>query len=421
MSIERDESPGLHLFEGFGIEIEQMIVGRDTGAVLPICDRLIEAASGSIRAEIEMGELSWSNELTLHAVELKTNGPAPSLAPLAALFTRDLRRITELLAPLGGRLMPTAMHPLMDPLRETKLWPHDYGDVYRVFDRIFDCRGHGWSNLQSTHLNLPFQGDDEFGRLHAAIRLVLPLLPSIAASSPVVEGRVTGIADNRLEHYRHNCARVPVVTGRVVPEPIFTTHDYQTQVLEPIARAVAEHDPEGVLEAEWVNARGAIARLERESIEIRVLDVQEHAAADIAIVALTVALLRGLTEERWCPSATQRQFDTARLESIFLAGVRAGSEARITDGEYLAALGVEARELTAAQLVARLIDSSLSSGLLDERPEWTRPLEIITSQGTLAERIVRALGPAPAREQVVELYDRLSGGLLDGRPLDVPR
>ena len=36
-------------------------------------------------------------------------------------------------------------------------------------------------------LNLPFSSDEEFGRLHAAIRLLLPLLPALAASSPLVE------------------------------------------------------------------------------------------------------------------------------------------------------------------------------------------------------------------------------------------
>jgi len=409
------------LFEGFGVELEHMIVDRRTGAVLPISDRLIEAASGAIQAEIEMGELSWSNELTLHAIELKTNGPAPSLGPLAALFTRDLRRIDKLLEPMGGGVMPTAMHPLMDPAQETKLWPHDYGDVYQVFDRIFDCRGHGWSNLQSTHLNLPFQGDEEFGRLHAAIRLVLAVLPSLAASSPIVEGRLTGILDNRLEYYRHNCARIPLVTGQVIPEPIFTTGDYRSQVLEPILDAVAEHDPDEVLEPEWVNARGAIARLERESIEIRVLDVQEHAAADIAIIALTVALLRGLTEERWTSSALQRSFDTTRLEALFLQCLREGSSAQISDGEYLAALGVEVTEIAAHRLWERLVDTSVASGLLDGRSEWARALEIITTQGTLAERIVRATGPNPARELVVEVYQQLSGCLLDGRPFEAPR
>ncbi len=413
-----DESPGLRLFEGFGVELEHMIVDRGSGAVLPISDRLIEAASGEIQAEIEMGELSWSNELVLHAIELKTNGPARALEPLAELFTRDANRVDALLAPLGGTLMPTAMHPLMDPTRETRLWPHDYGEVYATFDRMFDCRGHGWSNLQSTHLNLPYQGDDEFGRLHAAIRLVLPILPALAASSPIVEGRLTGIADNRLELYRENCARIPIVTAAVIPEAVFTPRDYRRRILEPIAEAVAPFDKDEVLEAEWVNARGAIARLGRESIEIRVLDVQEHSAADIAIIALTVALLRGLTEERWAPGAAQRAFSVERLSAIFLDCVRAGGAAVIEDREYLAALGLSQAPVAGRELWRRLIEGSLASGLLAERDEWTRPLGLMVEQGTLAERISRAVGPEPAREKIREVYTELSRCLLAGTPFE---
>src|SRR5690606_3311880 len=100
------------------------------------------------------------------------------------------------LAPLGGRLMPSAMHPWMDPLTQTRLWPHENSPVYEAFNRIFGCQGHGWSNLQSMHINLPFEGDEEFGRLHAGIRLILPILPALAASSPFVEGRATGLMDN---------------------------------------------------------------------------------------------------------------------------------------------------------------------------------------------------------------------------------
>jgi carboxylate-amine ligase len=416
MSEERDASPGLHLFEGFGVELEYMIVDRESGAVAPLSDRLIEAAAGSIEAEIERGELAWSNELVLHAIELKTNGPAPALAPLAQLFTRDLGEIDRLLEPMGARLWPTAMHPLMQPERDTKLWPHDYGEVYRAFDRIFDCRGHGWSNLQSTHLNLPFQGPVEFGRLHAAIRLALPLLPALAASSPVVEGQLTGVSDNRLAFYRDNCARLPVVTGRVVPEAVDTPDEYVAAILDPIARAIAPLDPDGVLEAEWVNARGAIARLERESIEIRVLDVQEHAAADLAIVAVVVALLRGLVEERWASRATQRALATERLESVLLRCVREGSHALVDDRDYLGALGVAAEPVTARALWQKLVERALASKLMPERPEWTDALSVILERGTLSDRIVARLGSSPTREAIVELWDELGACLLDGRP-----
>ncbi|MCA9630729.1 MAG: glutamate--cysteine ligase, partial [Myxococcales bacterium] len=142
-----DRSPGLNLFEGFGIELEYMIVDRANLAVRPLCDRLFEAATGRAEVEVDRGAISWSNELALHVVELKTSRPAGALTALASKFQEEIVAIEALLAPLGARLMPTAMHPWMDPLKETRLWPHEQNDIYRAFDRLFGCKGHGWSNL----------------------------------------------------------------------------------------------------------------------------------------------------------------------------------------------------------------------------------------------------------------------------------
>ena len=48
---------------------------------------------------------------------------------------------------------------------------------------------------------------------------------------------------------------------------------------------------------EWLNARGAIARFGRGTIEIRVLDVQECPQADLAICAAVVEVLQALVAE----------------------------------------------------------------------------------------------------------------------------
>src|SRR5262249_40425651 len=157
-------------------------------------------------------------------------GPRARLAGLADALQCDVERIDAQLASLGARLMPTGMHPWMDPLRETQLFPGEYGPVYASFDRIFGCSGHGWSNVQSLHLHLPFANAADVGRLHAALRLALPILPALAASSPFADGRASGWADTRLDHYRNNARRVPSVTGSVIPEPVFTPAAYRHEI-----------------------------------------------------------------------------------------------------------------------------------------------------------------------------------------------
>jgi glutamate---cysteine ligase / carboxylate-amine ligase len=226
--------PEFHLFDCFGVELEYMIVDAQSLAVLPVTDRVLWTVAGEYLSEIELGSVSWSNELALHVIELKTTKPASNLEGLVAEFQENVGRINQILAPLGGRLMPTAMHPWMDPHREMRLWPHEHSPIYETLHRVFDCRGHGWANLQSVHLNLPFVGDQEFARLHAAIRLLLPIMPALAASSPVMDGRITGRLDNRLEVYRHNARQIPRVSGAVIPEPVFSEKAYQQEILQPL-------------------------------------------------------------------------------------------------------------------------------------------------------------------------------------------
>ncbi len=404
----------LGLFEGFGIELEWMLVDRATLAVVPLADALLRGADGAVESEIEMGELAWSNELALHLVELKTNGPVKTLHGLAGVFQDHVRRVHERLAPHGAVLMPTAMHPWMDPEREFRRWPHAYGAVYAAFDRIFDCRGHGWSNLQSLHLNLPFANDDEFGRLHAAVRLLLPILPALAASSPVVEGRASGCLDTRLRVYRENCARVPSVAGRVIPEPIFTRREYEGVLLEGIYEDLAASDPEGVLRHEWVNSRGAIARFDRGALEVRLLDVQEDPRADLAIAALVTAATRALVEERFADRATQAGWPTESLAVLLDACIRDADGAVVRDAAYRRALGFPgAGPCTTRELWGHLLERTLA-----REPgfdEWAPALGTILREGCLARRILAALAGDLRRERLAEVYGELCRCLAEGR------
>ncbi len=402
------------LFAAYGIELEYMLVDSETLDVLPVADAVLRAAAGTTVSDVETGALAWSNELVLHVLEVKTNGPVEKLAGVAALFQHDVARLRQLLAPLGGRLMPSGMHPWMQPQRETRLWPHEYAEVYATFDSIFDCHAHGWANVQSAQINLPFAGDDEFARLHAAIRLVLPLVPALAASSPFVEGRFNGWLDRRLQAYGVNCARVPSVSGDIVPEPVWTRAAYETEILARIERDLLPYDPARVLQPEWVNARGAIARFDRSAIEIRLLDMQECPQADLAIAALATAAVRALVEERWASFTTQKSWDVERLARLLHACTRDAEHAAIDDAEYLAVFGLTPGTARNAGEVWR----RLASVLPQVPPECQRPLTVIFEKGPLARRILAATGAVPTRPQLQRVYGQLCDCLDQGRMFD---
>jgi len=137
----------LSLFEAIGIELEYMIVAADSLDVCPITDRVLHSVAGAFEAEVELGDILVVQRLALHVIELKTTDPIGSLAGLSDRFQANVARINDLLLAHNARLMPTAMHPWMDPHAELKLWPHDYSAVYDAFNRVFDCTGHGWANL----------------------------------------------------------------------------------------------------------------------------------------------------------------------------------------------------------------------------------------------------------------------------------
>ena len=411
------KSPPLKLFDAFGLEVEYMLVDGDTLDVAPKADLLLEAVAGELTDEWANGAVAWNNELALHVIELKCNGPRPSLAGLGSDFAANVRLANDKLGREGLRLMPTAMHPWMDPSR-AELWPHGTRLIYDTFDRIFSCKGHGWANLQAMQINLPFAGDEEFARLHAAIRFLLPILPGLAASSPVVDGERNGVLDNRLVAYRDNCAKVPSVTGDVVPEPVGSIGEYHERVLGRIYSDLAPHDPEGVLRNEWVNARGAIARFDRNAIEIRVLDVQETPHMDVAYAALIVEVLKMLCAEVWLDRVRMDAWPTSELGKLLKLSERQAEQTGIGDKRYLQAFGFRGASTELKGLWEHLVEAVSARGNLDAAT--ARLLEHYLRHGSLATRVGKAVGLLPSRAKLTRVYEELCEALASGTPFAPP-
>jgi gamma-glutamyl:cysteine ligase YbdK (ATP-grasp superfamily) len=409
----------LHLFEGAGVELEYMLVDRTTLDVLPIADRVLREGSGASEPvnDWPRGELGWSNELVMHVLELKNVQPASDLDTLGNALQDEVRAMNAHLGRDGARLLPGGMHPWMNPKHETRIWPHDNAAIYRAYDRLFDCRSHGWANLQSQHVNLPFCGDIEFARLHAAVRAILPILPALAAASPYADGRCDGILDYRMEAYRLNAEAVPELNGEIVPEPVSGRADYERRILEPMYRAIEPHDPEGVLRYEWLNARGAIARFDRSAIEIRVLDAQECPRADVAFAALILDLCEWLVERVFYAPDAAAQLPTQRLGRLFVAATHEADRARIEAEDYLAIFEMRRRECDMGALWQHIAER-LERANSRRASIWRPVVEYVLTRGPLSRRLLRAVGPRPSRGALHELYSALAEALHEGRLFD---
>lgn len=395
--------PELGLFEGFGVETEYVIVDATTKDVVSAADDFLRDGAGEIAQTKPAGTLEWSNELALHVIELKNPRPVPELSSLIEPWHAATKAASATLRTQGRLLMPGAMHPWMEARSESQLWPHGDRAIYDAYDRIFDCRRPGYANLQSVHLNLPFSGDDEFARLHTAARLVLPLIPAICAASPFAEGKHHGRLDERLEVYRGNSARFPQITGRVIPEAVLSAAQYEAEILQPMYGAIAPVDPEGLLQHEWLNSRGAIARFDRSAIEIRVIDAQECPNSDFACLEMIVAVLKALVDETLAPFAKQRTASTDSLALILHRVVEQGEQARLDDLSYLRLLGLPARPASARAVWEHLCQVC--------RPRLSGDLEqaaaTILEQGPLGRRLLKAAGREPTREALRAVADRL--------------
>ena len=391
------------LFEVYGIELEYMLINDTSFKVAPIVDTLLTKKNGELTSDIDNGTIAWSNELVAHVVEIKTNGPTADLANLADEFHENIVEINALLKPLNTKLLPTACHPLMNPVQDTQLWKHSYSEVYELYNRIFDCKGHGWSNVQSTHINLPFYNDTEFEKLHAAIRVILPLIPGLCASSPVLEGKLTGFKDTRLEFYKTNQKEIPEMTGIVIPEQVFSKSDYHKTIFDPIKTKIKKHDTNNILDHHFLNSRGAIARFDRNAIEIRLVDIQECPKADVAICVLIIEVLKQLVNGKLSSLQMQKDWKEQDLFSILDDAIKQGEDSKITNKEYLAVFNIS--KSSSIQEIWKQLFELVKDDITENYKE---ALTVIFKHGTLSTRIENDLSNDFSEENIINTYNKLA-------------
>jgi hypothetical protein len=222
-----------------------------------------------------------------------------------------------------------------------------------------------------------------------------------------------------MEVYRGNSRKVPAVAGLVIPEQAYSEAQYDSLIFQPLFQAIAPLDPDNVLQYEFLNARGAIARFGRGSIEIRVIDIQECPAADLAVLQATVAVLQALVAEQWSDTATQQGVSVERLHEIFLNTIRHAEQAVITDSDFLKLFGINQPSCTVNELWQQLMTSV--SPAFD--PQISAAISTILQRGPLARRIVDSLNisngsPSASAEslrpQLRDIYKELTHCLAQG-------
>jgi hypothetical protein len=225
-----------------------------------------------------------------------------------------------------------------------------------------------------------------------------------------VGGRRASERDHRLAVYATHMSSVPETIGAIVPEPSDSRAAYERDVLAPMYAAIAPQDPEGILRHEWLNSRGAIARFDRNAIEIRLADTQECVQADIAVAHAMCAVVRMLYEERLSSAREQRDVPTHVLAALLADATRRAEDA-VADGAFLRAMGIRDTASCTLRDVWRRVLDRVNGG----DSWWHAVIDGILDRGTLATRILAATGPLSARQRLEEIYRELAACLEEGR------
>lgn len=259
--------------------------------------------------------------------------------------------------------------------------------------------------LAGLRLDLPFDRPADFGKLLAGVRVLLPLLPAFSASTPLLEGRVSGHCSGRLRSCLDLYDRYPERVGGFIPEPRFELAEYDREVLGPIATAMARSSGQSAVPPQALDWRAATVEADPAAISIHAIDAQENPAADMAVIEFALVILRALVGGRWVSSYLQRAWSTEDLMSIMRGTIQHGASAVISNKDYLFMFGLlKQEECEAARLLQHLF-VELYGELSDNARER---INLIIEQGDLATRIQRQLGPNPAEPRVLAVYGALA-------------
>ncbi len=389
--------------EVLGPEHEFSLVNDELKA-MPIVDKVLKDFHGHIVNFVEQPKFSFGKELQLHVMEIRPNAPFHSPQVFEETMQEAVLTLSDFLdRKHKARLLGTGMHPLLR-LEETGIWPHRDRKIYQAYSKAFNLKTHGWLNIQSFQLNLPYKNEHDAIQLHNTLANICPYLPAIAASSPIYEGRMGENVDNRMKFYTQNQTEIPSITGDVIPEHATSFTNYRKGIIEKYTQDLANA---GVAETlhnkEWVNSRGAVFRFDRKAIELRVMDEQECIKSDVALSCFVRATLRGLLEEE----AELLPHET--LVEDFHSTIADGLNAKTLHPH-----GQTAREV--CQHLLRIAQRHASTEEKGYFPIIQRRIEHGNLSETIRKRVATKAQKTDLKDAIITVYSELTKSLMNDQP-----
>jgi len=367
-------------------------------------DKIIKDFHGRVVNFVELPNFTFGKEIQLHVMEIKPNMPFRLPENFEETMHAAVLTLTDFLeSKYRAHLLGAGMHPLLK-LEETGVWPHRHKKIYQAYSKVFNLNQHGWLNIQSFQLNIPYSNQESAIFMHNMLAEICAYLPAISASSPIYEGKFGENVDNRLHFYMLNQKEVPSITGDVIPEYISSLKQYEKEIIERYSLDLAHAGvDECLLYKDWVNSRGAILRFDRKAIEIRVMDEQECVKSDVALSCFIRALLRGLMERKaeFLPHEI--------LVKDFNSVIRMGLDAKVAhpNGQ------------TARQVCQQFLKIAWENATEEEKkylPIIQKRVEHGNLSEIIRERVQQKAQKTDFKEAVINVYSMLIKSLIDNQP-----
>jgi gamma-glutamyl:cysteine ligase YbdK (ATP-grasp superfamily) len=373
-------------------------------SALPIVDKIIKDFHGRVVNFVELSNFTFGKEIQLHVMEIKPNMPFRLPENFEETMHAAVLALTDFLeSKYRAHLLGAGMHPLLK-LEETGVWPHRHKKIYQSYSKVFNLNQHGWLNIQSFQLNIPYSNQESAIFMHNMLSEICAYLPAISASSPIYEGKFGENVDNRLHFYMLNQKEVSSITGDVIPEYISSFKQYEKEVIERYSLDLAHAGvDECLLYKDWVNSRGVIFRFDRKAIEIRVMDEQECVKSDVALSCFIRALLRGLMKKKaeFLPHEI--------LVKDFNSVIRRGLNAKVA----------HSNGQTARQVCQQFLKIAWENATEEEKkylPIIQKRIEHGNLSEIIRERVQQKAQKTDFKEAVINIYSMLIKSLIDNQP-----
>jgi len=266
------------IFSVFGIELEYCIVDKNTFEIKSFARKLFKILNS--KNTYIYKNITITNEMVDHVLEIKPTNPYSNFKELNNEFQECLKFLNKILECYKLVLLPLSFHPTMKP-NEAHIWTGKERSIYKTYDRLFGFNTHSFSNMQSLQITFPFQTEKEMIKLHNSIRLVLPLLKYLSASSPYFEGKINGKISNRIFYFENSQAKLDAKLSSPITDFLNNKQDY-LNYLNKLLNICNSYNVKNI-KPQWFNSQGSMIKFNFSAIEIRTCDIQESIHSNLLL------------------------------------------------------------------------------------------------------------------------------------------